>query len=533
MDNSVYIWNTALNQYATYVNGVATNGGSRYIASGQSFFVKANAASPVLSISEGAKTTSAATFKNAENLAVLTLHLQGNHQTDQTAIVWNADASHQFESWADACKLRSPVQEALYLVSVSSDQYDLAVNALNRSAGKTLIRLKAEVPTDGTYQIKPEGLNAFAGGACVSMTNEADGRVYELKDQEAVTLTLQGGQTYYFNINVGTPVIASIQDATCQGLSDGSATVSANEEGTWSLTWKNEQGEIIHQSKQQSMSTTLTNLAPGQYTIEVAENGVCSSTQVSFTVDAPQALEVFSNLIAPSCVNMADGNIEVITIGGEGNYDVEWNDGKVGAERNNVAQGTYQAHITDDMGCQINYTLELTAEDPYTVSIESTQNEFVIGEGTTTIQFTSSAPDAAENKWFVNGEMVEQNAPVLEFAFQQAGTYEVELQSSNDNCFSRNTKTIVVKKEERDYQKSVSAFWNDQGVMIDFAFYTDRNVQVKVYDVLGQQVAPMQRGTYANARLQVDVPTTAQSLLVEVRDTESGESKTIHVVKSR
>ena len=55
INNAIYIWDPDLRQYAAYVGGVGTNGGSRYIASSQAFWVQANAASPQLRITESAK----------------------------------------------------------------------------------------------------------------------------------------------------------------------------------------------------------------------------------------------------------------------------------------------------------------------------------------------------------------------------------------------------------------------------------------------------------------------------------------------
>ncbi|MFM7769928.1 MAG: hypothetical protein ACKO8Q_05160, partial [Bacteroidota bacterium] len=61
MNNAVYVWNAALNQYASYVNGVSTYGGSAIIPSSQAFYVIANAASPQLVATESVKTSTEGT----------------------------------------------------------------------------------------------------------------------------------------------------------------------------------------------------------------------------------------------------------------------------------------------------------------------------------------------------------------------------------------------------------------------------------------------------------------------------------------
>ena len=66
INNAVYIWNPDAQNFAGYVGGVSVNGGSRYIASSQAFWVQANAASPLLRITENCKTAQAAAFRSEE-----------------------------------------------------------------------------------------------------------------------------------------------------------------------------------------------------------------------------------------------------------------------------------------------------------------------------------------------------------------------------------------------------------------------------------------------------------------------------------
>ncbi|MBI3481959.1 MAG: hypothetical protein HY015_03125, partial [Bacteroidetes bacterium] len=79
LDDAIYIddYNHDQPVFASYVNGVGTNGGSRYIAMGQGFWVKANALSPVLTISENVKASGTQTtlFRKAypDNLLRITL----------------------------------------------------------------------------------------------------------------------------------------------------------------------------------------------------------------------------------------------------------------------------------------------------------------------------------------------------------------------------------------------------------------------------------------------------------------------------
>ena len=73
MDNAVYVYNAdGGGAYASYVGGVATNGGSQYIPSSQGFLVKANAASPSLIAQETVKNSSSPTFFKASSTSTVT-----------------------------------------------------------------------------------------------------------------------------------------------------------------------------------------------------------------------------------------------------------------------------------------------------------------------------------------------------------------------------------------------------------------------------------------------------------------------------
>jgi hypothetical protein len=53
--NAIWIWNPILNNYAAYGADAGTNGGTRYIPAGQAFFVKSNAASPLLTMNNSVR----------------------------------------------------------------------------------------------------------------------------------------------------------------------------------------------------------------------------------------------------------------------------------------------------------------------------------------------------------------------------------------------------------------------------------------------------------------------------------------------
>lgn len=93
MDAALYMWNPTTATYYAYVSGISSDGRDNggIIPSGQGFFVKANAASPVLSVTENAKvntnTFAKANFRVAQTASYITLKVSNqNGDVDYTTV---------------------------------------------------------------------------------------------------------------------------------------------------------------------------------------------------------------------------------------------------------------------------------------------------------------------------------------------------------------------------------------------------------------------------------------------------------------
>jgi hypothetical protein len=131
LQTAIYIRDNGSTQgrFATYNGIVGTNGGSRYIALGQAFWVKGNGSgAPVLSVTENVKAPyQPATFFRAitpENVVRLIMS-QGN-ETDETVIHFRDDATTTFDEGADAWK---KFNLNFNVSSKSSDEKLLAINS--------------------------------------------------------------------------------------------------------------------------------------------------------------------------------------------------------------------------------------------------------------------------------------------------------------------------------------------------------------------------------------------------------------------
>jgi len=132
MNDAVYVWNAVSAQHSSYVAGVSTNGGSNIIPSSQAFFVVANAASPSLTVQEGAKSTSSqGTFKNNPiESPVIRLRTMDQTISDEVAIRFCNDALKTFDASLDAYKIKSLELSAPSITLYDEEKTEYAIQSI-------------------------------------------------------------------------------------------------------------------------------------------------------------------------------------------------------------------------------------------------------------------------------------------------------------------------------------------------------------------------------------------------------------------
>jgi len=200
VDNAVYIWNSQSNNgkgsYVSYVK-VGNNVISQIpnaiakIASGQSFFVKANGVNPTLSATEDVKTATTTSFlrkETPENLLRITL-LNQKKESSSSVIYFTKHATSNFDSEYDAHLISSG---NINLGSLSKDKKELSINGL--SSMKDSIPLIINHNAKGSYSLNFSSLETF----------KTDTKIY-LSDKFNKSITLlNSNNDYSFNITQDT-----------------------------------------------------------------------------------------------------------------------------------------------------------------------------------------------------------------------------------------------------------------------------------------------------------------------------------------
>lgn len=151
VNNAIYIENA--DGWATYISGTGANGGSRYIAPGQGFFVNvaANGAGSI-TMNDFVRVHNATTFfKSAapEPDSILRLQVSGNGYKDEAVVRFMSEATVEFDGEYDAFKLFGFTDEAAQIYTLGS--VPLAINSLPHGIGKLPMGIHAH--TSGNYSI--------------------------------------------------------------------------------------------------------------------------------------------------------------------------------------------------------------------------------------------------------------------------------------------------------------------------------------------------------------------------------------------
>ncbi|PWH86631.1 T9SS type B sorting domain-containing protein [Brumimicrobium oceani] len=150
-----------------------------------------------------------------------------------------------------------------------------------------------------------------------------------------------------------------VKNIDCFGSSTGG--VSINLSGgmmPYSFSWKNSFGAIVSTNKD------LTNVPSGTYTLSVnAPNASCSASQ-TFNINGPtEALSSSAALTNVDCFGNTTGKINVSVWGGTPPYAFLWDNGQTQAEISGLSAGSYSVTITDNKGCSIQETYNITEPD--------------------------------------------------------------------------------------------------------------------------------------------------------------------------
>jgi PKD repeat protein len=288
INNAIYIWNPDLEQFASYVGGFGTNGGSRYIASTQAFWVQANAASPLIQVTEASKSNTDATFLKTSNTLPLVFNIQNNYGTDEMIINLNNDATLLFDPLYDAEKLASTNANLPYICSVINSNTDLSINQV--PAQETIIPIKVKSGTSGLHTISIDNISEYDYLNCIFLEDVFTGTTYNLFNQQSFMVFISDTTTSArFLLHIGTSNTLSSIDPSCMEINDGLIVIENNSTTGFETTLTDSEGNILVNNTGVYNTDSIFNLASGTYTIQT-NDATCGNISEIVILNEPSLI---------------------------------------------------------------------------------------------------------------------------------------------------------------------------------------------------------------------------------------------------
>lgn len=225
-------------------------------------------------------------------------------------------------------------------------------------------------------------------------------------------------------------VTATSTGVSCNGDTDGTATAIPLGFPPYNYQWM--PGGMTTQ--------TVTNLAPGTYTVTVVDGTSCTAS-FTVTITEPDPLSATSTVTNVSCNGACDGSATAFVAGGTSPYTHVWSDpspSQTNATATGLCPGVYYDTITDANGCMTTLSPGATITEPAVLSVSlSCQSVHCFGgaDGSSTATATGGTADY-DYAWSTIPVQTTQTATNL-----PAGTYTVTVTDDN-GCTATESCTV-------------------------------------------------------------------------------------------
>jgi hypothetical protein len=275
-----------------------------------------------------------------------------------------------------------PIQSSATATGLCAGTYFVTISDINGCTTSCSVNISSDNPI--SCSITPSPTNCFGGanGSATVSVNGSGGPFTYLwsNGQTNQTATALAAETYTVSVTssngcttscstvINQPsqiviVLGNVVDVSCNGGSNGSASVSASG-GTGSLTYLWSNG---------STNTLINNLTAGTYTVTTTDLNGCSATQ-SITVSQPEVLvtPTASLTLNPTCFEACNGSITLNSqTGGTAPYNYLWSNGATTSLVNQLCAGTYTVTVIDANSCSV--SASFTVSQPNVLSTVTSQ----------------------------------------------------------------------------------------------------------------------------------------------------------------
>lgn len=315
------------------------------------------------------------------------------------------------------------------------------------------------VPTGTTYTwsaptINPAGTITGASAQVTPQTNISQTLINTTTNPATVTYTVTPtsgtciGTTFSITITVNPAINPNVvvTNNSCFGVNTASITtaitggIAFSSGSPYQITWTGPNGFT-------SLTSSISNIAPGNYSITIADAGGCPFSN-TYTITEPADIVIAvdsENDI--TCFNSANGSVDITVTGGTGNYVYTWtkNNNPYASTQDisNLSPGTYTVSVTDVNNCgPKTATFTITEPPLLVVNLVSQTNVLCFGAatGAITVNVVGGTLGAGYNFSWTGPNGYTSATQNLTNIF--AGTYNLIVTDSN-GCQKNLTVTIT------------------------------------------------------------------------------------------
>jgi len=428
--------------------------------------------------------------------------LTGNGFYDETALVFNNDATPLYEGTHDAMKFYTDNELVPSLATVTmlgEEEVDIAINSMPFVTEEMSIPLKALTGTTGTYVLSIESITGIELSTCLAIEDLQTGEIMNLVAGESISIELDAADsTARFLIHLAAPLSLTKTDKVCYNLNEGSAEIIGVGAGPWTYTWTTEDGDIIQVTENSNSADVVTGLNHGTYFVEVSGNSTaCATRTETFTIFSPLNVATELNIEQPGC-NVEDGNIFVLVNGGQDNWTVNVLENGTQVFSTTASQGeeivaslpvgVYTVIAENSCGV-INYT-DVVLDDPQAAHANFTPSadEISLNDGGI-LSLTNESENATHFLWNM-GDGQTYNTDEVVHVYTEPGVYTVELTAYGLFCQDFTSREITVTDIALNNgvlaaSENLSIWFNGTDVVIENV-NAGIGMDIQIHDILGK-----------------------------------------------
>ena len=250
--------------WATYINGSGVNGGTKYIAPGQGFFVNVTdgQTTGTLNMNNSVRVHNNTTFFKDGPSNMVRIQIAGNNYSDEAVVRFVSDATAEFDGEFDAYKLYGDVAEAAQVYTAIGEP--LAINSLPETS---TVPVGVRIGIKGIYTIAATEIKDLSN---VTLEDSKTGIFTDLlKGSYSFSFT-PGENEQRFMLHFG-PLSINETENSLAGIFSYSNTVSVNLKNnvTGDIHIYNIAGQLVATKLSATGSNEIKLMNTGNYIVKV------------------------------------------------------------------------------------------------------------------------------------------------------------------------------------------------------------------------------------------------------------------------